>query len=275
MFRSLILSACLIGVALGLIVTAVQAVGVTPILLDAEQYEVVEASAPDAGTHGEQPDHHQADYQHHSHQHDDHQRHESATGHHHGGDDWAPADGAERTFYTALSNIFAGIGFAAVMLVVMAQLRERGKLALTPTRGLLLGGLGYLAVFVAPSIGLPPEIPGTAAAPLEARQLWWAFTVSMVLAGFALLFLARGWIKLVGVPCLVLPYLVVPAHPDGPLFSHPDPEAVAALNELHHEFIWASGMTNLVFWLMAGLFCVLALKRLYDASPEQRDEVAA
>lgn len=259
MFRSLILSACLIGVIIGLIVTAVQAVGVTPILLDAEQYEIAEAPAPHTHSHGEQAGHSP----------------ESAAEHHHGGEDWAPADGAERTFYTAISNIFAGIGFAAVMLVVMTQLRERGKLTLTPSRGLLLGIVGYLAVFVAPSIGLPPEIPGTAAAPLEARQLWWVFTVLMALAGFAMLFLARGWLKLVGLPLLAAPYLVMPPHPDGPLFSHPDPSAVAALNQLHQEFIWASGITNLVFWVLAGLLCAFAVKRLSEAQSGQHDEAPA
>jgi cobalt transporter subunit CbtA len=253
MFRSLILSACMIGVILGLVVTAVQAVGVTPILLDSEQYEMAEAPAA-PHRHSEQADHH----------------HESTAEDHHGAG-WAPADGAERTFYTAISNIFAGIGFAAVMLVVMAQLREWGKLTLTPSRGLLLGSVGYLAIFVAPSVGFPPEIPGMASAPLEGRQLWWVFTVLMALSGFGWLFLAKGWLKLVGLPFLVAPYLLMPAHPEGPLFSHPDPSAVAALGRLHQKFIWASGITNLIFWLLAGLLCAFAVKSLY----EQHDEAAA
>lgn len=262
MFRSLILSACLIGVVLGLVVTAVQAVGVTPILLNAEQFEGAGEPAPEAHehSHGDEAGHH-----HHE---------EAAGGHHHGGDEWAPEDGAERTFYTTVSNIFAGIGFSAVLLVVMSQLRERGKMALSPSRGLLIGALGFLAVFVAPSLGLPPEVPGTAAAPLEMRQIWWVFTVLMAIAALGLLGLARGWVKLAGIPLLIVPYFFVPTH-DGPLFSHADPQAIAALTELHHQFIWATGVTNLVFWLLAGVFGAVALKRLYNASTDQHDEATA
>ncbi len=242
MFRSLVLSACLIGVVLGLTMTAMQAVGVTPILLAAEQYEVSDDPHASAGGH-------------HAHE------HHGQAGHHHDEAAWAPADGAERLFYTTLSNIFAGIGFSAILLVVMNQLRERGRLVPTAGRGLLVGGLCYLAVFVAPSLGLPPEIPGTAAAALESRQLWWLATVVMAAAGLGLLILARGWRRGLGLPLLWVPYAWVPAH-EGPLFSHPEPQAVVALTELHHAFIWASGLTNLAFWLLAGLLCAIALKRL-------------
>lgn len=242
MFRSLVLCACLIGVVLGLTMTAMQAVGVTPILLAAEQYEVSDDPQASAGGH-------------HDHE------HAGPAGHPHDEEAWAPADGAERLFYTAVSNMFAGIGFSAILLVVMNQLRERGRLVLTPGRGLMVGGLCYLVVFVAPSLGLPPEIPGAAAAALESRQLWWLATVAMTAAGLGLLILARGWKRGLGLPLLLAPYAWVPA-PEGPLFSNPDPQAVVALTELHHEFIWASGLTNLAFWLLAGLLCAIALKRL-------------
>lgn len=251
MFRSLILSACLIGVILGLTLTALQAVGVTPILLAAEEYEVSDEpslGAADHGhAHGDQTDHHEAS-------------------------DWAPADGTERLFYTAVSNICAGIGFAAILLVVMNQLSQRGRLELTPGRGLAVGAVGYLAVFVAPSLGLPPEIPGASAAALEARQLWWLATVATAAAGLGLLTLARGWTRWLGLALLLLPYAWVPVH-EGPMFSHPDPLALSALNALHLEFVWASGLTNLAFWLLAGLLCALVLKRLVGTS--SHDEVPA
>ncbi len=238
MFRSLVLSACLIGVVLGLTLTAMQAVGVTPILLAAEQYEVSDDLHVSAGGHHE---------------------HEGQAGYHRGEETWTPADGAERLFYTAVSNIFAGIGFSAILLVIMSQLHERGRLVLTAGRGLLVGGLCYLAVFVAPSLGLPPEIPGTAAAALESRQLWWLATVAMVAAGLGLLILARGWKRGLGLPLLLVPYVWVPTY-EGSLFANPDPQVVVALTELHHEFIWASGLTNLVFWLLTGLLCAIALR---------------
>ncbi|GHB09152.1 CbtA family protein [Modicisalibacter luteus] len=242
MFRALVLSACLIGIVLGLAMTAMQAVGVTPILLAAEQYEVSHGPQAVAGAH-------------HDH------GHAGQAGHHHDETAWAPADGTERLFYTAVSNILAGIGFAAILLVVMNQLHERGRLMMTAGRGLMMGGLCYLVVFVAPSLGLPPEIPGAAATALESRQLWWLATVILAAAGLGLLILARGWQRGLGGLLLLAPYAWVPAH-EGPLFSHPDPQAVAALTELHHSFIWASGLTNLAFWLLAGLLSVIALQRL-------------
>lgn len=243
MFRSLILGACLVGLILGLAMTAFEALGTSPIILAAEQYETAEPVA-------------------HHHDHADHDHGESA-GHHHGDNAWAPADGAERLFYTTVSNICAGIGFAAILLVLMNQLRERGRITPKVQQGLLLGALGYLAVFIAPSIGLPPEIPGASAAALELRQTWWIFTVVLAAAGLGALFLATGWKRLLGVPLLIAPQFFVPAH-DGPMFANPDPEAVLALTELHHRFIWASGLANLGFWLLAGVLCALVLKRLAD-----------
>ena len=44
-------------------------------------------------------------------------------------------------------------------------------------------------------------------------------------------------------------------------FSLPDPQAVVALSSLTHEFIRVSGFTNFVCWLLAGLLCVIALRR--------------
>lgn len=254
MLRSLIFSACLIGAVLGLSMTTIQALGVTPILLAAEQYEVVEDPQQAAADHG------------HDHGDGDH--------HHHDETAWAPADGTERLFYTAVSNICVGIGFAAILLVLMTRLHERGRLRLAPGPGLAVGALCYLAVFVAPSLGLPPEIPGASAAALESRQLWWVSTVVLAAVGLGQLTLARGWTRLLGLPLLVLPYAWVPAH-EGPLFTHPDPEAVSALSALHLEFIWAAGFSNLAFWLLAGLLCALVLKRLDATAGERADAVTA
>ncbi|MDN3555478.1 CbtA family protein [Halomonas maura] len=241
--RSLVFFACLIGTVLGLATTAMQSLGVTPILLAAEQYETAGGHEPAEHAH----------------------RHDGQAGHHHDEATWAPDDGGERLFYTAVSNIFAGIGFAAVLLVLMSLLGERGRLRMTPWHGLVMGGLGFLAVFVAPSLGLPPEIPGAAAAPLEARQWWWLATVASAAAGLGLLILARGWVRGIGPALLLVPHAWVPGH-DGPLFTHPDPQAVQALGELHHAFLWASGLTNLAFWLLAGLLCAIALRRLQETA---------
>jgi predicted cobalt transporter CbtA len=45
------------------------------------------------------------------------------------------------------------------------------------------------------------------------------------------------------------------------LFSHPDPAAVAALTELHEQFLIATGVGNLIFWIALGLVSGWAVSR--------------
>lgn len=251
MFRSLIFGACLVGVISGLLLTAVQSVGVTPTILSAEQFETHEAPA-EGGQGG-------ADHHHH---------------HHHDPSVWAPEEGAQRWFYTALSNVLAAIGFSAILLVVMNQLYLRGRLGLTPAHGLFIGVCGYLVVFVAPAIGLSPEIPGTASAGLMSRQLWWLIAVLSVAVGLGALCLTQRWKKLLALPLLVLPYTLVPLH-TGPLFEDPDETVVASLTALHRDFIWATAVTNLFFWLTVGLLCALMLQRLYKSSQSRNEQATA
>lgn len=245
MFRSLIFGACVVGVVTGLLLTAVQSLGVTPTILSAEQFETHEA--PEEGAHASSDHHHDA---------------------------WAPDEGTERWLYTALSNVLAAIGFSAILLVVMNQLYVRGRLRLTPAHGLFIGLCSYLAVFVAPAIGLPPEIPGTASAALMSRQLWWVIAVLSVAIGLGVLCLARRWKKALALPLFILPYALVPLH-TGPLFENPDETVVASLIALHRDFIWASAMTNLFFWLSVGLLCALVLQRSYKRSQSQNEQAIA
>lgn len=242
-FRNLIFSACLVGLAAGLVLTVAQALGVTPIILAAEEYEVVGESATAVAVV-------------HSHSED------AASPDHESGESWAPEDGAERTGYSALSNVLAGIGFAVVVLAIMSQVQSLGVTRITPAKGLLWGLAGFLAVFVSPGLGLPPEIPGVEAAALDSRQSWWLLAVIGSCAGLGLLAFAPLRFKVVGVVAMVVPHLVVRApHHEGPAFSHPDPNAVATLTELHQSFVIASGVANLVFWLITGWLCALLLNR--------------
>lgn len=248
MFSKTIYSAVLIGVVAGLILSLGQALLVNPIIFEAESYEVV--SPPPVVTDAEAG-----------------QTMGSAT-HHHGTastsavDDeltqhepWSPADGAERSGWTLGANLSVGIGFAAIMLALMSQLQLMNVTRLSALKGSLWGLAGFAAVFVAPGIGLPPEIPGIEAAALESRQGWWLFAVVSVGVGLLVLGFARGWYKLLAFALLALPYLVHIPHPTGPAFLHPDPAVVSALNQLHHSFIIFSGLTACVFWIALGVGC--------------------
>jgi len=181
--------------------------------------------------------------------------------HSHDAEAWAPAEGGERTFYTFVSNILAAIGFSSVLLALMVQTHTQGLARITPLKGLAWGAAGFIALFVVPAIGLPPEIPGMEAAAIENRQGWWLLAVSAAVAGLACLAFAPTKIKALGLAVMALPYLIGAPHPQGPAISHPDAQAVTDLSQLHADFVVASALTNLIFWLVLGLLSAYLLGR--------------
>jgi cobalt transporter subunit CbtA len=149
---------------------------------------------------------------------------------------------------SAASNVSLAVGFA--LLLGAAMLLSTG--ATGWRSGLLWGLAGYAVFFVAPSLGLPPEVPGTEAARLTDRQIWWLLTVLCSAAGLSLLAFSRSWaIGILGV------ILLAAAH----LIGAPQPKihSSAAPAELASSFVYAAAVTNLVFWLalggLQGFFC--------------------
>ncbi|BEV16051.1 CbtA family protein [Herbaspirillum sp. DW155] len=208
------------GALSGVLLSAVQQFQVEKIILKAEEYE----KAGESATHA-------ADAHEHAHEHE----------HTHDADAWEPADGAERTGYTVLANVSMAVGFA-LMLVAAFTLSGR---KISWRSGLLWGLAGYGVFFVAPSLGLPPEVPGTLAAPLHARQLWWVMTAAMTAASLGLFVFTRGWPwKLVGVMLLVAPHFI----------GAPQPEVHGSVapEELAQAFIRATAAANAIFWLALG-----------------------
>ncbi|MFT7372734.1 MAG: cobalt transporter subunit CbtA [Oleiphilaceae bacterium] len=242
LFRRIIFSAMCIGLLSGLLFSVVQYFGVSPIILAAEQYEIFEDQAAPVESH--------------------HHGEELSGGHHHNTEAWSPSDGIERSLYSLLSNVLAGIGFAAIVLSIMCQLQLKGWVTFSPMKGLIFGLAGFLAFFAMPGIGLPPEIPGIEAAPLDNRQTWWLLSVIVSGLGLGILALAKWGYKILGVLCIALPFLVGAPHSTGPEFGQADERVVAILMDLHQQFILASGMTNLVFWLALGLLCAWGLNRM-------------
>ncbi len=236
LLRGIIYSSLLIGLLVGLLLTGMQSVVVNPIIFASEAFEteeVASVAAPHAHDHG-------------AHEHND--------------EAWAPADGAERLFYTALSNVIASIGFAAVLLALMSQTQLQGWTSSSLGKGVLWGLAGFIAFFAAPGIGLPPEIPGIEAAPLENRQSWWMLTVGVFIVGIGVLAFAPLKFKAISLALFALPYIIGAPHGAGPEFAG-DAESVAALTDLHSQFIMASGITNLVFWLILGAFSAWCINR--------------
>lgn len=240
-FKRILTTAVFAGVLAGLALTVVQKIQVSPILQQAEVFEdaarVAAASHASAmPTDAHEPQHEHSAAEAHEHEHE----------HHHAADAWQPADGVERSLYTALANVTIAIGYG---LLLCAGLCLRGDGHAAGWRAGLLWGLGaYLTFFVAPSLGLPPEVPGTAAAPLVARQIWWLATAAMTAGGLSLLAFPRNtMLKLLGGLVLIAPHLI----------SAPEPlvPASAAPAELARAFIHATAIANGVFWLLLGGLC--------------------
>ena len=225
MFRRLMMAAMIVGIVSGLVFSIAQHFTVTPILLEAELFE--QAPVMDM--------HHQAS-------------------------EWSPSNEFERSSYTFCANILAAIGFASLFLVVMSQLVLRKNIELSASDGAIAGLLAYAIFFVIPGLGLPPEIPGSSADLLENRQSWWLMAVVGGTIGVMVMVFSPLKYKALGLLSIAVPFIIGAPHYDGPMFNHSDPQAVASLEALHQQFLIATSMSNLIFWLVLGVSATLLLK---------------
>jgi cobalt transporter subunit CbtA len=232
-FRNIVLVAAIAGVLAGLGMTVAQQLTTVPLILKAEVYEEQGATAAhDHGDAAAQP-----------------------AAHEHGDEGWQPADGFERTAFTLLANIVTGVGFA-LLLVAASELAD----GITGWRQGVFWGLAGFAVFtLAPSLGLPPELPAMPAAELGARQLWWVATAFSAAAALALMFYGRTPLAIVAaVALLVAPHLI--GAPEPASYDTPIPEG------LHHSFVVAVVLTALLFWVLLGALAGLFRERFIRVS---------
>lgn len=218
LLRAIVLAAVLAGSAGGLLASLLHEVGAVPLIQAAE---VLEQSAP--ATHG----------------------------HDHGLADWAPADGLERTAFTVLANLLTGIAFA---LLLVAGYAMRGT-SIGWREGLFWGLGGFAAFALAPFLGLPPELPGAAAAPLGERQLWWLATAVATAAGLILLaFRATPLSAACAVTLIAVPHLIgAPAPAEGHALV---PEA------LTRRFAATVTVSSFLVWSLLGTLSAVLFQRL-------------
>ena len=237
------LAAILAGVLAGLFMSGAQAVKVWPLILEAEKYEG--GAAPDA-THQESEE--QSFY---------FENFETAVSTHSeethadGVAVWGPEDGLERILYSVVSNIITATAYS---LVLTAAILFSGQ-AINWQSGLVWGACGFITFMLVPSLGLPPEVPGTVAASVEERQIWWTVTVAMTAAGLALFFFKRQWHwAIFGVLLMIAPHI----------YGAPQPEHHSSLAPawITAEFVVATIATGLVFWLFLGGVLGLLLGRI-------------
>lgn len=232
-FRNIVFTAMLVGIIAGLAVSAMHALGTTPLILQAEAYEGGGAEV--------------------AHSHDP--ATPASGDHHHNPEAWSPADGFERNIYTIAANVLTAIGYALVLTALISLRGSQGGWR----DGLLWGLAGFTAVMLAPMIGLPPELPGSPAAAVGLRQIWWVSTVAATAGGIALLVFKRAepWAIVLAVALFVAPHIIgAPLPPEG--------EHALAPLPLERRFIVVATVTSFVFWVILGSLSGLFLKR-FDA----------
>jgi cobalt transporter subunit CbtA len=197
----------LAGLLAGLVVATLQHFVTTPLILAGEVYETAEPHDGMAGM-----------------------------------DDWKPADGIQRTAFTSVATIATSAGFALILLAGM--LVSGDEITVKKAFGWSLAA--FVATGLAPSLGLAPELPGSAAGPLLERQFWWAGTAISTGVALWLFIRSTNWIaKVVAVILLAAPHLI--GAPQPVAFESKAPAELAA------HFAAASLTIQAALWILSGL----------------------
>lgn len=225
MFRRIMMTALVAGTLAGIFVWCVQLVTTTPLIHHAEQYEGGGGHSDD----GAETDHGTA-----------------AT--------WMPQEGFERHAFTLLSSVLMGVGFGFILTAVFAL---RGK-EIDTRQGVLWGLGGFAALYVAPALGLPPELPGMMGADVSDRQLWWAATAVATAISLGLLVFGENMvIRLAGVVIMVIPHVVGA--------PHPSEYSTGVPAELVAQFAVSSLITVGLFWIVLGGLVGYFFRKFEDA----------
>lgn len=159
-----------------------------------------------------------------------------------------------RLLQSAMANLMLALGYGLMLCGLYTLKRPSGVI-----HGLGWGVAGLGVFFVAPAIGLPPELPGTETASLISRQAWWLVTVICTATGLSLLFFQTrvDW-RLTGLGFLFAPHLA----------GVPQPEVAGSLapEALINQFRWMTLVCNALFWLSLGSMTAVAfLRQLPDS----------
>jgi cobalt transporter subunit CbtA len=230
-FRGIVLSAAIAGFVVGLLISLVQQLGTASLILRSEVYEraaAVESSQTALAT---------------AHDHANSAEHQQPA--------WEPADGWERTTYSVAANVVTAIGFA--LLLCGAYALYGGKIGWRT--GLFWGLSGFVVFVGAPSLSLPPTLPGIPTADLGARQVWWIATAALTALGLGLVAFRRStWAMIFALIVLLAPHVIGAPHP---LVAETSVPAALA-----REFVFAVIFTGLLFWALLGSLTGALYRRL-------------
>jgi len=147
----------------------------------------------------------------------------AADGHSHD----APQSDLQRNALTALFMVLVYVSYAMLLVAGFGLIESMGH-KIGATAGLLWGLAGFVAFQMAPAIGLAPELPGTIAAELGARQLWWWGTAAATAAAFALLaYGPKPWAAVAALGLIAAPHII--GAPQPPAFFGVAPPEVSAI----------------------------------------------
>lgn len=223
MTQKMLTSAVFAGIAAGLFAALLQFTFVIPPLLEGELYET--GARIHFGENGSP---------------------ESARG--------APALGGEwgRHTMTVAFNMITYTGYGLLLAALMAFAALRG-IATTTKQGLVWGIAGFIAVQLAPAIGLPPELPGTPAAEVGPRQFWWFATIILSASGLGLIAFGRAYIPWLGAALIALPQILGAPHLEAYYGVAPP--------ELSAHFVSLSLGAAAAGWAMLGLCVAFFMNR--------------
>ncbi|CAO3427628.1 CbtA family protein [Azospirillum doebereinerae] len=247
LIRRLFTAALVAGVLSGTAASVVQQTTTVPLILEAEKYEVVTPPPAPATANATAST-------------------AAPAGHEHAapvrqlgeGVPESDAEAFQRLWTTVVSNVIAGVGYALVIAGVMLLMGQR----VDARRGLLWGIGGFVAFSLAPSVGLPPELPGMAGADLAARQIWWL--AAALCAGGGMLAVAFAKNRLLigaAVVLAALPHLVGAPHPESPEGAFPP--------ELAAHFVTSALGTSALFWALLGAVCGAMMGRVIATAHDE------
>ena len=180
MFSKILTSALIAGAAAGLIAAVLQYFFIQPVLLHAEMFEggeLVHTGVSDA--HFEMP----------------------------------PFE-VVRNLLTAVFSMLIYAGYGLVMVALMSAAEGQGA-TINARTGIVWGLAGFIAMHMAPAFGLAPEVPGSSAADVADRQIWWYATVCATKVGLWLIAFGKRSVAWVAAAALILaPHVVGAPHPD-------------------------------------------------------------
>lgn len=215
--QKILFTALVAGFIAGVAIFLMQNFKLTPLILQAENYEQASSEHSESKTEHE---------------------------HHHDENAWQPTSTLERSSFTLLADIGMGVAFALI-LIGSFTLFDNNVKNMDAKIGALWGLAGFAVFSLAPSFGLPPELPTTMAADLADRQIWWVATVmATAIALLLIVFGKSNLLRATGVFILALPHII--GAPIAPLGG-------AVPTELNAQFAASSITSMAIFWIVLGV----------------------